>query len=322
MKKNYKTLAPAIALLALTGVGAAAETIDVNVIVGPNEPTYKGWIAAKEYIEAETGGSVELRVFHSGQLGAQQTRIVDVQHGQYDAAEIPPANMASLYPPVGVLSAPYIFRDAEHMGRVFESGIGKELVSEFEAASGIKVLDVWYYGTRHLTTNKLGTTPEELSDVNMRIFDAPIAYEFANALGTVATPISFNELYLALKTGTVEAQENPIPTIHAQKFYEVQDYLVLTGHVVDALLPVINLDSWNALSESEQAIFLEGVRLGGDVADGIVIAKEQSLISELESYGMKVVEVDTSPFVARARAAYANRDEWGETLITQITSVD
>lgn len=299
-----------------------AKTIKVNLLVGPNEPTYKGWIAAKEYIEGKTGGKVEVKVFHSGQLGSQQTRIVDVQQGQYDCAVEAPARMSSLYEPIGVFSAPYIFRGPDHMQRVLESDIGTKLLREFEGKSGIKVLDAWYYGTRQLTSNVLGTTPAELSKVKMRIYNAPIAYEFANALGTVATPVEFNELYMALKTGTVDAQENPIPTIYSKKFYEVQKYLILTSHVVAPIILLMNMDTWNGLTPDEQKIFVAGIKQGGDVADKIVIGDETGLIAQLKKNGMAVSTPDLTPFRARAREAYKNHEkEWGPGVVDKIVAI-
>ena len=325
MKSTKTLIAVVLSAFALTlaSFGAHAKTVKVNLLVGPNEPTYKGWIAAKEYIEDKSNGGLEVKVFHSAQLGKQQTRIVDIQQGQYDCAVESPARMSSLYKPVGVFSAPYIFRGPEHMQRVLDSDIGKTLLSSFEQESGIKVLDAWYYGTRHLTSNVLGVTPDELSKVKMRIYSAPIAYEFANALGTVATPIAFNELYMALKTGTVDAQENPIPTIYSKKFYEVQKHLVLTGHVVAPIILLMNMDTWNDLSADEQKIFVAGIKHGGDVADGIVLDKEKSLIAELESKGMAVTTPpDKTPFMKRAQDAYKKHEaDWGAGVVDKIIAI-
>jgi len=322
-KLTWTVLIVALSTIGLSTSLVQAKDIKVNLLVGPNEPTYKGWIAAKKYIEDKSGGTLEVKVFHSGQLGKQQTRIVDVQQGQYDAAGESPAKMSSLYKPIGVFGAPYIFRDASHMKRVFASDIGQNLLTEFEKKSDIKVLDTWYYGTRHLTSNILGVTPEELSKVKMRIYSAPIAYEFANALGTVPTPVAFNELYMALKTGAVDGQENPIPTIHAKKFYEVQKHLILTGHVIGPFVQMMNMDTWNGLSAEDQKIVLEGVKYGGTVADAIVIEKEQSLIADLEKKGMTVTTPpNVDLFRERAQKAYKNYEaDWGAGVVDKIVAI-
>ena len=158
----------------------------------------------------------------------------------------------------------------------------------------------------------------------MRIYDAPIAYEFANALGTQPNVVAFSELYLALQTGTVDAQENPIPTIYARNFYEVQDYLVLTSHVIESALPLINADTWNGLSASHQEILLVGLAAGGAANDMLVRIGERDLIANLEAAGMEVhTPADLTPFRTRAAQAYANYSEvWGAETVSRIQAVE
>jgi len=322
------SLSVVLVCLVLNGGGFArveAEPVVLNVgeVTTPGNEILVSWEDAARYINEKAEGRLEIRVFHSGALGAQDTRELDLQQGLYDLSTLPPASMTTFYKSIGVLNAPFIFRDADHMLKVVNSDIGQTLLKDFEAASGITALGVWYYGTRHLTSNILGTTPDELSKVKMRIYNAPIAYEFASALGTKATPIDFNELYLALKTGTVDAQENPIPTIYDRKFYEVQKYLILTGHVVAPVFPVANSGKWNALDDELKALVLEGIEVATQNNLARVGEKEQSLIAELQAQGMEIIALDDkAPFYESAQKIYQKYEQdWGADTVVKIKAV-
>ena len=106
-----------------------------------------------------------------------------------------------------------------------------------------------------MTSNKAINKPEDMKGVKIRVPDAPLYTMFPRAVGANPTPIAFAEVYLALQNGTVDAQENPLPTIDAKKFYEVQKYIVLTGHITDALLSIVSSSTWNKLSDADKAIF-------------------------------------------------------------------
>ncbi len=124
-----------------------------------------------------------------------------------------------------------------------------------QKSGGHKVLAITYYGERHVTSNKAINKPEDMKGLKIRVPDAPLYTMFPRAVGANPTPIAFAEVYLALQNGTVDAQENPLPTIDAKKFYEVQKYIVLTGHITDALLTIVGEPTWNKLSDADKAIF-------------------------------------------------------------------
>src|SRR5256885_574978 len=120
---------------------------------------------------------------------------------------------------------------------------------------GNTVVAITYCGTRQTTANKALTRPEDMKGLKIRVPDAPLYTLFPRAVGANPTPIAFAEVYLALQNGTVEAQENPLPTIDAKKFYEVQSHINLTAHITDALLTIIGGPLWAKLSEADRKIF-------------------------------------------------------------------
>src|SRR5204863_636193 len=127
---------------------------------------------------------------------------------------------------------------------------------QYEAKSGgHHVAGYTYYGQRHLTANKLVQKPEDMKGMKLRVPDAPLMLMFPKAVGANPTPIAFAEVYLALQNGTVDAQENPLPTIEAKKFYEVQKYITLTGHITESLITAVSSSVWSKLSDADKKVF-------------------------------------------------------------------
>jgi TRAP-type C4-dicarboxylate transport system substrate-binding protein len=135
-----------------------------------------------------------------------------------------------------------------------------------------------------------------MKGLKIRVPDAPLYTMFPRAVGANPTPIAFAEVYLALQNGTVDAQENPLPTIDAKKFYEVQKYIVLTGHITDALLTIVAGGTWGKLSDADKKVFEDVLRQAADRATGEIVDIEKKMSAELEKRGKTVVRVDRKPF--------------------------
>jgi TRAP-type C4-dicarboxylate transport system substrate-binding protein len=132
--------------------------------------------------------------------------------------------------------------------------------------------------------------------LKIRVPDAPLYKMFPEAVGANPTPIAFAEVYLALQTGTVDAQENPLPTIQAKKFYEVQKYIALTGHITDALLTIVSGQTWDSLSDEDKQVFEAVLKEAGDKCTQDIIKQQSELAAWFEQQGVKVAKVDREPF--------------------------
>ncbi|MGZ8981837.1 MAG: TRAP transporter substrate-binding protein DctP, partial [Burkholderiaceae bacterium] len=163
-------------------------------------------------------------------------------------------------------------------------------------SGGNKVLAITYYGERHTTSNKPINKPEDMKGLKIRVPDAPLYTMFPRAVGANPTPIAFAEVYLALQNGTVDAQENPLPTIDAKKFYEVQKFIVLTGHITDALLTIVGGPTWNKLSDADKMVFEAVLREAASRATAQIVEAEQKMVTEFTKRGKEVVKVDRKPF--------------------------
>jgi TRAP-type C4-dicarboxylate transport system substrate-binding protein len=172
----------------------------------------------------------------------------------------------------------------------------KEMVDEFRAKTGIQVTAYTYYGARHTTSQKAFTNCEGMKGLKIRVPDVPAYTATPKACGANPTPIAFAEVYLALQNGTVDAQENPLTTIEAKKFYEVQKAIMLTGHIVDGLTTQIAPHIWNKLSDAEKTMFTDVTREAASRATAEIKKREGELVDEFKKKGLQVVAVDRKSF--------------------------
>ena len=163
---------------------------------------------------------------------------------------------------------------------------------------------ITYYGERHATANKALNKPEDMKNLKIRVPDAPLYAMFPRAVGANPTPIAFAEVYLALQNKTVDAQENPLPTIEAKKFYEVQTHINLTGHITDALLTIIGGPLWAKLSDADKKTFTDVFREAAARATAEIIESEKKLTTGFATRGKTVVKVDRKPFIAAVQKYY------------------
>ena len=176
------------------------------------------------------------------------------------------------------------------------SDLFAELAKGYQDATGNHIVATTYYGQRHVTSNKPIEKPEDMSGLKIRVPDAALYQMFPKAVGANPTPIAFAEVYLALQQGTVDAQENPLPTIQAKKFYEVQDDINLTGHITDALLTIVSGSAWGGMDETDQTALEKVLDEAAACATEQVIKNEKDLVQWFRDEGVKVNEVDRTPF--------------------------
>lgn len=206
-------------------------------------------VIADEVAAADVG--LEIEIFPASQLGGDADRIAAVASGDIDMDIQGASALGAVYEPISVLDAAYAFDDAAHLAAFMASEESGVLVDGFKDASGVQTVGVWSAGDRHFTSNTPIRTPQDLEGVRMRFPGSPQYLMNAEALGADATEVAYEELYLALQQGTVDAQENPITNILAQNFNEVQDYLNLSAHQLNTNLVIVS-PVWDELSEEQQ----------------------------------------------------------------------
>lgn len=267
-------------------------------------------------IEAGTKGSLTIKVYPGATLGTQAEALDMLRTGSLAFEVTGPSILASFCDQVQVYSLPYAFDSAQQAYAYFESeGSQKMYNGTILDASGVRTLDVWYYGDRNLTIKGVEpATPADLSGLSVRCMDTPIAKTVVAALGGNPVPINMSELYLGLQTGVVVGQENPVPTIIAQKFYEVQDAVVLTRHSVHMGTVEVSEEIWKSLTEEERQVITDVLAKYRPIIEERINKETEEGLEFLKENGMKVIEPDLEAFKANAEKVvmenFGNDPEW------------
>lgn len=296
-KRTTLHLIAACALAAAAAAPAQAQTkLKWAHVYETSEPFHKYSVWAGEEIKKRTNGKFDIQVFPASSLGKESDINQGLQLGTVDIILTGASFAGNSYKPLAITYFPFIFRDAEHQLKYAKSDVFRELAKGYDDKTGNHITALNYYGARHVTSNKAIAKPEDMKGLKIRVPDAPAYLAFPKSLGANPTPIAFAEVYLALQNGTVEAQENPLPTIEAKKFFEVQKNISLTGHIVDSLLTVVSGPLWAKLSADEKKVFSDVMQEAAERTGREIIASEARLVEEFKKKGNNVITVDKNAF--------------------------
>lgn len=311
--KGAAALAAGVAMPAIAR--AQATVIRWGEMLPPTHPQVQMVDRIAAEVKEKSGGRIDLQSFPNGQLGSGKDMMDAVASGGLAMTTDGAAALGSFLPQLSVIEAPYLWRDAAHMSKAGASPIFAEMNNQLVAKRGIRMLAVTYYGKRHLTTgNKAVRTPADMNGFKLRVPPVDTFRAMAEAWGARATPINFNELYLALSQGAVDGQENPLPTIASAKLQEVQKYLVLTGHIITPRLIVANEDMLKKLAPKDREILDAAIVNAVTWQDAELGRQEGSLIDTLKGAGMTVIEPDLEAFRKPVLAAVPAKfeEKWGK----------
>jgi tripartite ATP-independent transporter DctP family solute receptor len=297
MKFHLAATLGAVAALALTASAAMAqETLKWAHVYETSEPFHTESVWAAEEIAKRTDGRYKIDVFPASQLGKEADINQGLTLGTVDIIISGSSFAAREYAPIGVTYFPFIFRDADHLLKYTKSDTYKALTGGYEEKSGHHITATTYYGTRHTTSNRPIEKCADMQGLKMRVPDVPAYLAMPRACGANTAPIAFAEVYLALQNGTVEAQENPLTTIEAKKFFEVQKHIVLTGHIVDHLNTIVSQTRWASLSDEDKQIFTEVTQEAAARATAKIVEREKELVQVFKDRGLTVTEIDRADF--------------------------
>ena len=307
-KRHTLKLIAACALLATAaapfGMAQAQTKLKWAHVYETSEPYHKWSVWAADEFKKRTNGKYEITVFPASSLGKESDINQGLQLGTVDIILTGASFAARTFPRLAVSYYPFTFRDADHVLKYAKSDVFKELAEGYKKASGGNTITAMtYYGVRHSTSNKAFKNCDEMKGLKMRVPDAPAYTAMPRACGANPTPIAFAEVYLALQNGTVDAQENPLPTIEAKKFYEVQKNIILTGHIADALLTIVSPGLMSKLTPAEQKILTDLTQEAAEKASNDIRKREVELVDEFKKKGINVITVDRNDFQQRVLKA-------------------
>ncbi|HUQ25562.1 MAG TPA: sialic acid TRAP transporter substrate-binding protein SiaP [Burkholderiales bacterium] len=284
-------------LAAFSTAGLAQQKLKFAHVYETSEPYHTQAVWAAGEIAKRTNNRYAMDVFPASQLGNETQINQSLSLGTVDLIYTGQAFAARTYPPISIGGAPYMFRDFDHWKKYSESNVLAELMDGYFKKGNNKPIAAFYYGVRHTTANKAINKPEDMKGLKLRVPDAPLYIMYPKIAGANATPIAFAEVYLALQNKTVDAQENPLPTILAKKFYEVQTHVNLTGHITEMLLAIVGGHVWSKLSDADKKTFETVFREAALKSNAEIVKSEQELVGEFSTkYKKTVVQSDRAAF--------------------------
>ncbi len=321
LKKSILSTCCAIAL----GLSFSAVQAKTKLSFGMQDPTgnyiYEGAQVVKETLEKLSGDTMTIELFPNSQLGDYKAMTDQLRMGELDLTANGYPDMSYIIPELQVAGAPYLIRDYNHMLKVLESDYGKEM-NEKMVKKGARVLDVWYFGMRQTTSNRAINSISDMKGLKLRTPNVDFLVNYAKLVGASPAPIAFAEVYLALQTNQVDAQENPLPTIESMKFFEVQDYLAMTNHFLATKAIIVSEQTWKKLSEQEQNWLMQAILAGRETANAGLMKDEQELQDKFKEYGLTITTPDLAPFRDAMQPYYDQLDKkFGDGIVDSIRNV-
>ena len=291
----------ALAAPALLGSAAQAQTrLRWAHVYETNEPYHTQAVWAAQQIQQRTNNRWAIEVFPASALGNEPTINQGLALGTVDMIYTGVAFAGATYKPIAITNAPYALRDFDHFMAYRRSDLLQDMMGGYNRQTGNQALALTYYGERHVTANRSIMKPEDMRGMKLRVPQAPLFLMFTRSVGANATPIAFAEVYLALQQGTVDGQENPLPTIQAKKFYEVQTHISLTGHITESLLTILSGSTWRRLNDADKQTFTQVLKEASDRATNEIRQAELALPPWFEGQGKTVQRPGREAFRAAA----------------------
>ena len=294
----------------------AAELIFTSVSVTGDSHT-TAMSAFADAVKAFSGGTVDCKTYADGTLFSSEVEWDAISSGQADLAYIsfPTLSTQDGLEWCAMVNSGYFWSSYEHMTTTLNgSEIGDKIFAEIEEKTNVVPLGAYYLGSRVVNTRaKAINSYDDMAGLLLRMPGSEAWQNLGAALGANPTPLSFSELYTALSTGAVDGQDNPLPSDISAKFYEVAPYIAITNHVVDSIIPCINKDKWNSLTDAQKAAVKDAIAYAATVNDTLRIASEEAAVAYLEGKGCTVTYPDLPDFIAHVQQYYADHPEQTET---------
>jgi tripartite ATP-independent transporter DctP family solute receptor len=326
MRRTLLAAAVALAALSVLPLAQAQTEIRVSTAAPDNAPLSDAFRMIKARMEAKFPGAIKVSLHTASALFRQGTELPAMQRGNLEMASPVTFEIEAQLPEYGVFSAAYLFRDADHLIKTFRSDIGKEYYDEVAAKVGLVILDTAYLGTRtvNLTNDKKIEKPADLAGTKMRMPPGASFQVLAKALGTTPVSMPITEVYLALKTGAIDAQDNPTNMTRDWKFHEVTKQVVLTKHLVQPVFLAIAKPFFDKLTPAQQAELRTAAREAADMQIAKTLLDEKAALDTFRAANIRISEPDAAAFRTVVLKEYDNSGmaaKWKPGLLARIQAV-
>jgi TRAP-type transport system periplasmic protein len=290
------------ATFATIGIITPARAADFDLKYGhdlpPEHPINVRSVQAFARIKSATKGRVQIKSFPTSQLGSDPNMIAQLRSGAIDALAMPGAFLNAIAPLASIENLAYAFPNRDTVFRAMDGDLGKVVRDDIAAKGGMVVLDkIWENGFRNITTStKPIRTVGDLAGLKIRVSPGKIRVDTFQSLGAAPSPIALSELYTALQTHVIDAEENPLLLIDQQKFYEVQKYVAMSEHIWSGYWTLFNQDLWNKFPKDVQGIITREMSAATLAARNDNVSLNRSVRDKLVRRGMKFNDVDKNSF--------------------------
>jgi TRAP-type transport system periplasmic protein len=291
----------------------------------PDDWHAKMWTVFKESLDKAAPNQFDVQIHLNASLFKQGAEPAAMARGNLELTTVSAFDMAKLVPEFSIFTAGYVVRDPQHQQKVFNGPIGDELFKAVTDKMEITVLSTAYLGTRQVNLREARPvrTPADLKGIKLRMPGSKEWLFLGETLGATATPLAFGEVYMGLKTGTIDGQDNPLPTVRAAKFYEVTKQLVMTNHLVDSLFIAIASKTWNSLTPAQKQAVKNAAQAATQYNNENRIKEEAQIIDFFKQQGLQVSTPDVDAFRKSVQEAYAKSDYakvWPKGMLERINN--
>ncbi len=298
----------------------------ISTPAGPEDWHGKMWTVFKESLDKSAPGEFDVQINLNGSLFKQGTEPAAMARGNLELAAISAQDIAKILPEYSIFTAGYLIRDPDHQQKVFNGPIGAEMYKAVAEKMDVQILGIGYLGSRQVNLREVRNvkTPADLKGVKLRMPGSKEWLFLGEALGATPTPLAFGEVYLGLKTGTVDGQDNPLPSVRAAKFYEVTKQIVLTSHLTDGIFIAISSKSYNAMNAAQKQKVNAATQAAIAFNNDNRVKEEAQLVDFFKKEGLQVSTPDVEAFRKTVQAAYQNSDYakvWPKGLVDRINAV-
>jgi TRAP-type C4-dicarboxylate transport system substrate-binding protein len=280
----------------------------------------------KRFGEEVKGLGFNLQPYYGGTLFKQGTELVAIQRGNLEMGNIAPQDISNQIPAWSIVTSAYLFRDADHLKKVFAGDVGQQLSKMASDQLGIHILGPTYFGVRHvgLKPKKKINTPADMAGIKLRMPGGDAWQFLGAALGANPTPMAYAEVYTGLQSGAIDGQDNPLPNVQNMKFYEVSSQIVLTSHLVGFDLLTISNKVWSAMDAGKQKAFQAAATKAIEWSTQEHLKREAELAESFKKQGLDVYTPDVKAFREFAQKKYLESDlakSWPAGMIDKINGM-
>ena len=312
----------------LAGPLAAQDKITLRMSTPASETDQRS-VALAEVFGPAVSEFATYEPHYNASLIAQNSELEAISSGDLEMSIASAQELAQFFPEFSIFTAGYVHQDAAHQVAVFNDALMDPFKQKVEDELGVKLLSVMYLGRRHVNLRQCRDevdvqTPEDLAGINLRMPGTDAWQFLGKALGANPTPMAFTEIYTALQTGSVDGQDNPLPTVVDAKFYEVTCQVALTSHLVDLNYIALSKAVWDGLTPEQQATVQEAADAAAESGREKQLAKEEELVAFLTENGLELYEPDLAAFRAHVQEQYQGSEfaaSWPEGVLEQINAL-